>query len=84
MTDKSSLIQEEASVFYEEHTNMALDEKGKRKALINYTHIVSRNTCQEVRVGSSLTCLPGFDRVHERMNSVRKHMATDAFSGVHF
>lgn len=41
-------------MFYEEHTNMELDEKRERKALINYTHIVSRNTCQEEMVGSSL------------------------------
>ena len=56
MTDKSSLIQEEASVFYEEHINMELDEKRERKALINYTLIVSRNTCQEVIGCSSLKC----------------------------
>lgn len=54
MTDKSCLIQVEASVFYEEHTNMELDEKRERKALINYTDIVSRNTCQDEIVCSSL------------------------------
>lgn len=47
MTDKSSLIQEEASVFCEELTNMERDEKRERKALINCTHIVSRNTSQD-------------------------------------
>lgn len=56
MTDKSCLIQVEASVFCEELTNMKLDEKRERKALINYTHIVSRNTLQEEIVSSSLKC----------------------------
>ena len=44
MTDKSSLIQEEASVYFEELWNKEWDEKRERKALINHTHIVSRNT----------------------------------------
>lgn len=56
MTDKSSLIQEEVSVFCEELTNMDLDEKRETKGLINYTHIVSRNTSQEEIVCSSLKC----------------------------
>lgn len=57
MTDKSSLIQEGASVFYEQLTNMELDKKRERqKLLINYTHAVSRNTSQEEIVGSSLKC----------------------------
>lgn len=47
MTDKSSLLQEGASLYCEELTNMDLDEKRERKSLINYTHIVSRNTSQE-------------------------------------
>lgn len=47
MTDKSRLRQEEVSVFCEELTNMDLDEKRERKGLINYTHIVSRNTSRE-------------------------------------
>lgn len=46
MTDKSSLIREDVSVFCEELTNMELDERGETKGLINYTHSVSRNTSQ--------------------------------------
>ncbi len=67
MTDKSGLIQGEASVFCEELTNMELDEKRERKALINYTHIVSRNTSQEQIVGSSLKCPESCKSVHVRV-----------------
>lgn len=49
MTDKSHLRQEEVSVFCVELTNMDLDEKRERRGLINYTHIVSRNTSREIR-----------------------------------
>ncbi len=57
MTDKSGLIQEDVSVFCEELLNMELDEKSETKGLINYTHIVSRNTSQAEIVRSSLKCL---------------------------
>lgn len=50
-------------MFYEELRNRELDEKRQRKALINYTHMVSRNTSQEEIACSSLKSSSSFQRV---------------------
>lgn len=47
-------------MFYEELRNRELDEKRQRKALINYTHMVSRNTSQEEIACSSLKSSSSF------------------------
>lgn len=66
MTDKSGLIEEEVSVFCEELANM---ERGREKGLINYTHIVSRNTSREEIMCSSLKCPKRYKRVHVTMDA---------------
>lgn len=58
-------------MFCEELTNMELDEKRETKGLINYAHIVSRNTSQEEIACSSLkrlklkvaSCGDGWNRI---------------------
>lgn len=56
-------------MFCEERTNMNLDEKRETKSLINYTHMVSRNTSQEEIVCWSLKRPPSWRRVHLRINA---------------
>lgn len=68
MADKSHLIQGEASVFYVGLINTELDEKRERKALINSTHIVSRNTSREEIACSSLKSPQSFERVQDGDN----------------
>lgn len=57
-------------MFYEELRNRELDEKRQRKALINYTHMVSRNTSQDEIACASLKSPSSFERLCLRMGAM--------------
>ena len=72
MTDKSCLIQEGGHLCFMENIQIwSWMKRGQRKALINNTHAVSRYTCQEAIVCSSLPCSLSFQMAHRSNKDVR-------------